>query len=248
MSAYTTIEYAGKTAIVSTPNAQTISAALFHGTGCAPLSSEGRGQVYRFPCGDDWGVLRRCQRGGLPGFFLQDQYLLRNRPLEEFQVHVALHEKGVPCPEPLGVLWEKRGPLYRGALATRLIEGASLQALLSGDVTNSPLDSALHAAGEAVRTLHEVGGLHADLHPANILVARGQAYLIDFDRARILAALTPGQRASNLLRLRRAFVKHGFALPHFDAFMQGYGIPPGSGFWQGALAAVHEAAVKPKKQ
>ena len=235
-----------RSAIVRREGEAAITGALFRMEGCEPLAAEGRAQVYRFPCGTGHGVLRKFRRGGMPGRVLRDSFLLVNRPLVEFQVHVSLHEKGVPCPAPLGVCWQKRGPAYRGAIATEWLDGASLQSLLRHE--DAALGEALRLSGESIRSLHDTGGWHADLHPANVIVARGQAFLIDFDRARLFSALTPRQRASNLLRLRRAFVKHGFGLQHFDALMAGYGPMPGVGRWQGALAAAHEAVVKPPRR
>jgi 3-deoxy-D-manno-octulosonic acid kinase len=239
---YTAVMEGEAHALVAEVHTPEIAAALFRREGCVPLGAEGRGQVFRFPCGEGHGVLRPYRRGGLPGRVLRDSFLFVNRPLREFRVHAALHAGGVPCPAPLGVMWSQHGAAFRGAIATAWVDGVSLQGLLqAGDAS---LPETLEAAGKAIRALHDAGGLHADLHPANVLVARGQAFLIDFDRARLLAALTPRQRASNLLRLRRAFVKHGFGLHHFDALLAGYGEMPGAGRLQGLLAAAHEAAVK----
>ncbi len=235
-----------RTAIVRREEEAQITAALFRMEGCEPLSAEGRGQVFRFPCGAGHGVLRKFRRGGLPGRVLRDSFLLVNRPLAEFYVHVTVYEKGVPCPLPLGVCWQKRGPAYRGAIATDWLDGPSLQVLLRQE--DPSLQQALCQSGEAIGALHEAGCWHADLHPANVIVARGQAFLIDFDRARLFSALTPRQRASNLLRLRRAFIKQGFHLRHFDALMAAYGPMPGGGRWQDALALAHEAMVKPPKR
>lgn len=165
---------------------------------------------------------------------------LSNRALAEFKVHQAIYAAGVPCPQPLGVMWRKDGLLFSGAIATRYIEAPSLMALLRESVDHT---DALRAAGRAIRALHDAGGLHRDLHPANILVARDVAYLLDFDGARLLARTSPSQRASNLLRLRRAFIKHGHAAA-FDALLEGYGAPNVAAPWQQALAAIHELKVR----
>lgn len=234
--------------IVREDCADAVAGALFHGEGCSPLNTEGRGEVYQFGLPESVyeveqqeasGVLRRLRRGGLAALVMEDGYL-GNRPLREFMVHHAIHTAGVPCVEPLGVLWRKRGIFFSGALATRYIEGESLFGVL---LRGGKHTSALHAAGRAIRALHEAGALHRDLHPANILVAHGVAYLLDFDGARMLAVTSPSQRASNLLRLRRAFVKHGERAA-FDVLLEGYGAPLDAANWQHALAAIHEVKVR----
>lgn len=60
----------------------------------------------------------------------------------------------------------------------------------------------------AVRRLHDAGILHRDLNVRNVLVAGPEIFAIDFDGARVLPALSPAQRFSNLSRLDRSYVKH----------------------------------------
>lgn len=224
-----------------------VARALLHREGCQQLDAGGRGGLYRFPLSKGCGALRVFRRGGLPGKVLADGYLLANRPRAEFCVHLQLYERGVAMPEPLGVLWEQTGPRFRGAIATRYIEGDSLHALLASG-RSEVLTQALAAAGKAIRGLHDAGGLHADLHPGNLMVAQGTAFLIDFDRARALGTLRPGQRAANLLRLRRAFVKHGFNLAHFDALMDAYGDWQQPSSWRRGVALLRESWVRARQR
>jgi tRNA A-37 threonylcarbamoyl transferase component Bud32 len=248
---YTFLREGAQCAVVLAESAEAISLALFSREDCTPMAAGGRGQVYRFALttqsseagkagASSHGVLRPLKRGGLPSLVIRDHFVLRNRALEEFRVHAAIHAAGVPSPQPLGVVWRQKGLLYSGALATRFVKGDSLAALLAAEEDPS---GALHAAGKAIRQLHEAGALHRDLHPANILVARGVAYLLDFDGARLLAHASPRQRASNLLRLRRALVKLGRP-EAFDVLMEGYGAPLEAAAWQQALAAIHELKVR----
>ena len=71
----------------------------------------------------------------------------------------------------------------------------------------------LESMGRAIRLLHEAGGVHADLNAYNILVqeeGEGRAFVIDLDRASVLAGPVPArQAAANLRRLRRSFLKIG---------------------------------------
>ena len=226
---------------------EAVAAALFHARGCAPLEAAGgRGGVLRFDLGQGEGVLRPFRRGGIAGRVLANRYFRDNRPLREFRVHAELLRRGAPCAPLLGVAWQAQGPWFSGAIATGFIEGPSLESLLAGDAAEEALQEALSEAGRAVRALHDAGGLHADLHPGNILVAREGAFLIDFDRARLFPALSPAQRASNLLRLRRAFVKRGHDPRHLATMLEAYGGGHASTALQRVVAMGRERWVRRK--
>lgn len=221
---YVPLSENGMRAWVLETERDSIAAALFRAVGCVPLeAAAGRGCVMRFPVGPGEGVLRPFRRGGIAGRVLANRYFLDNRPLREFRVHAELLRRGAPCAPLLGVAWKAEGPWVSGAIATGFIEGQSLESLLEGAAADESLHQALSAAGRAVRALHDSGGLHADLHPGNILVAQEGAFLIDFDRARLFPALSPAQRASNLLRLRRALVKRGHDPRHLATMLESYG-------------------------
>jgi 3-deoxy-D-manno-octulosonic acid kinase len=56
--------------------------------------------------------------------------------------------------------------------------------------------------------MHQLGVWHADLNVYNILFDdQAKVWLIDFDRSRLMAFLTPAQRAQNLSRLLRSLKK-----------------------------------------
>lgn len=226
---------------------EAVAAALFRAQGCVPLDTAGgRGGVMRFALGRGEGVLRPFRRGGLAGRALAHRFFMNNRPLREFRVHAELLRRGAPCAPLLGVAWQAQGPWVSGAIATGFIEGPSLESLLAGGATEEALQQALSAAGRAVRALHDAGCLHADLHPGNILVAREGAFLIDFDRARLFPALSPAQRASNLLRLRRAFVKRGHDPRHLASMLEAYGGGHASTALQRVVAMGRERWVRRK--
>lgn len=97
----------------------------------------------------------------------------------EWRHLAALRRAGVPVPEPLG-----RAALAGGDLvvATRWIEGEPLlQALGAGAPGRRAV---LASLGRAVAALHAAGFVHRDLHHGNVLVADGQAWLLDVQRAR----------------------------------------------------------------
>lgn len=210
-----------QTAITRGEDCEAITNALLGDSETTPFEAAGRGSVGLFKLADGEGVLRRCRRGGVVGKLVNEGYLFKNRPLAEFRVHEYLYDAGVSVPEPLGVMWDQRGPVYRGAIATRRVEAVGLRKRLAEP--NGGEDSLLNSVGQLIASMHGAGVYHADLHVENILVDGENAYLIDFDNARRYNALGGIQRARNLLRLRRSFQK--WALPElaFERILAGYG-------------------------
>lgn len=187
----------------------------------APISG-GRGKTYIFRFAGGSGVVRYCKRGGLLPRLSSEMYLLANRPLREFQIHGYLFEQGLDVPEPLGVLWERHGLSFSGAVVTRWIDAQDLRGFLlshSGDSV-----SVLQRVGESIRRMHEAGVYHADLNVGNLLVGNDTVYIIDFDNARRIERLGNRLRFRNLLRLRRSLDKCGFPRAHFDVICRGYGV------------------------
>ena len=186
-----------------------------------------RGALHRFP----WtqgreGLVRVCHRGGYITHLVRDNYLLANRPGMEFVSHWWAEQRGLPVPRVLGVLWEKHGPWFRGALATELLQGPDLLAWLEAHASGeSRLERTrmMQNVGALVRDMHWRGVWHADLQVKNIVVAKGVPHLIDLDRAVI--GLIPGvvQCSRNLLRFRRSLQKNGLPDGCFSDFMAGYG-------------------------
>jgi 3-deoxy-D-manno-octulosonic acid kinase len=154
-------------------------------------------------------VLRQYLRGGVPARFNRDRYLFtgwaRSRPVAEFRILVRLFEAGLPVPEPLAALTEKRGLFYTGSLLTRRIMDTLPLADLMSSRSGEPLF--WRRIGACVRHFHDRGVIHADLNARNILVdSNDRAYLIDFDRARFSDGQTTAY-ARNLQRLHRSFKK-----------------------------------------
>ncbi len=228
----------GRVALVRGEWAEAIGDALFSGQGCETVGGMGRGCIQRFPLGDGNGIARRYLRGGVIRHFIKDSFWLENRPLAELSVHVHAFNSGLPVPMPLGAVWECRRGWYRGAFATREVAAVNLLEHLTppsppacgGGAPISPIlpippISVLKNCGNIIRQMHDMNILHADLQVRNILVAREQIYLLDFDRARVLERVTERQRAHNLLRLRRSFEKNGLPMEQFEAIREGYGMP-----------------------
>ncbi|HPU97523.1 MAG TPA: lipopolysaccharide kinase InaA family protein [Candidatus Hydrogenedentes bacterium] len=206
--------------------AQAVARALEARAGCAPVSGEGRGTVWRFPLPDgSEGILRECRRGGAVSLLLRRGYLLVNRPYREWQVHCRAWGAGVPTVEPLGVRWVWRGPLCFGALATRRAEGVSLARWLETHGNSKARAECLRTAGAAVRRVHDAGLLHADLQIRNFWVGQsGEMLLLDWDRGRDLGRpATPVERSHGVYRFRRSLEIIADWKELFDAFLSGYG-------------------------
>ena len=212
----------GQQALALDDEFDAVSSALFEGRNCTEASDVGRASVAFFPLGDGEGVLRHFKRGGWIASCLGNRYF-GNRMLAEFAVLQAYHEAGGNVPQPLGVRWEKRGPLYCGAIATRRLQGVTLLRFLS-DGDGSKADGVLQQAGSVVRQMHDYGLWHADLQVKNLMVVDESVWIIDFDNGKKKDRLFDVARARNLLRLRRSFEKHGLTLDNFAMFMNGYGV------------------------
>lgn len=151
----------------------------------------------------------------------RDAYLLCNRPRSELLVHIEAYRLGLRVPLPLGAAWDRRGPWYRGRIATLELNAGDLLRYLQ---ENERCDAVLEQCGSLICEMHDKGILHADLQVRNILIAEEGPYLIDFDNARVLERVSPRQRNANLLRLRRSFQKNGLEKEAFEALCRGYGV------------------------
>jgi tRNA A-37 threonylcarbamoyl transferase component Bud32 len=70
--------------------------------------------------------------------------------------------------------------------------------------------------------MHAAGFVHADLQVKNLVVHDGAAWVIDFDRARIVSEVGRVHARQNFLRLRRSFQKRALPIAYFDAIREGY--------------------------
>jgi 3-deoxy-D-manno-octulosonic acid kinase len=166
----------------------------------------GRGGAFRV--GTEHGdiVLRRARRGGAMRFLGETYFGLRPRPLREFAVLLRARRRGLPVPEPVAALAERRfGVAYRGLLVMRDLGGTPLCTLIDAEVPGDlvPL------LARALRELHDAGLDHPDLNLGNILMitrsyGRRIAF-VDLDRARLRGRpLGLAARRRCLRRLRRS--------------------------------------------
>ncbi len=180
----------------------------------------GRGPQRRIPC-QSWGGalrVRSGRRGGLLGPLLGDRYLAPTRALRELGLWLELRAAGVDLPRPAFAASRRHGLFWRSKFASvDLPEAIDGCALLEAEGSKTELKAAAAAVGDALRSLHDAGVLHGDLHLKNLLFERkenGQAgwrcRLIDLDRASRHPSLSPRARLRDGLRLARSLEKTGF--------------------------------------
>lgn len=158
-------------------------------------------------------LLRRLMHGGALAGLLGDCFASARRPLRELAVTAALRARGAPVPRPALVAGRRRGLCWSLAFATFYEEGTrDLLRVLRGPGPAHLLRCAA-AAGRAVRRFHDLGGRHADLQAANLLLretpAGAEVLLIDLDRARLGPPPSPAARMAEIMRLYRSLLKRG---------------------------------------
>lgn len=170
--------------------------------------------------GDERMVVRRAERGGLVRLILRDLHFGPNRPLRELEVSELARKAGVTSPAVLIAASERVLPgLYRGWVCTAEVrESQDLLSWLSSkppapnreDLQNKR--AVIRAAADLIGAMHRAGLVHADLHLKNILLqddgdTAPRLHLIDLDRSRIRARLSPADRMKNIERLDRYIEK-----------------------------------------
>jgi 3-deoxy-D-manno-octulosonic acid kinase len=166
----------------------------------------GRGGTFRVATEHGDVVLRRARRGGAMRWLGETYFGLRPRPLREFAVLLRARRRGLPVPEPVAALAERRfGVAYRGLLVMRDLGGTPLSTLIDAETPGDLVPLLAHA----LRDLHDAGLDHPDLNLGNILVVT-RSYgrriaFVDLDRARLRGRpLGLAARHHSLRRLRRS--------------------------------------------
>jgi len=162
-------------------------------------------------------IVRQYAHGGLLGPLFGALFVGESRMLREFRAALYAVDCGVPTARPVALRVEPvLGPLVRAHFVTEFIPDARNLLELCSEAPVRSAEGAeririAQAVADTIADLHDAGILHADLNLKNILVriAGGspRAFIIDFDRARLVRGLTLEQRMHNLLRLDRSVVK-----------------------------------------
>ncbi len=182
----------------------------------------GRGQTYFFKHENQDCVLRHFWRGGLVGKFNKDFYfwnpltskqiqLQQSRAYQEFNLLDTLKQIGLPAPKPIAARISYSWLGYRADIITETLQGTQSLVELLGSSSNYRVDSSLWSnIGEAIAQFHRHNIYHDDLNANNILIdQRGEIYLIDFDKGKIMSKKAEGNswQQNNLDRLLRSFNK-----------------------------------------
>ncbi|MDX1480783.1 MAG: 3-deoxy-D-manno-octulosonic acid kinase [Woeseiaceae bacterium] len=172
------------------------------------LRSGGRGNTLILGDGEREFVLRHFRRGGLLGKVNRDRYLWtgedNTRPFTEWRILQKLANRGMPVPRPAIARYCRYGPTYTADIITLRVPGIrSLSARLADE---RPDASLWQRIGAGLWSFHEAGVNHADLNAHNVQIDdSGRMWLLDFDKARIMA---PGPwKQRNLARLHRSLKK-----------------------------------------
>jgi tRNA A-37 threonylcarbamoyl transferase component Bud32 len=122
------------------------------------------------------------------------------RARREREILATLHARGLNVPEPYTLSRTTRGWQLELQYVS---DAANVQRLLECRAAwpTGP-ERGLSALGALLAELHAAGLVQRDLHPGNALVdAQGRAWALDFDKARLVAALPRAQLETDLLEL-----------------------------------------------
>lgn len=160
-------------------------------------------------------VIRHFKSGSPFRKILGDQTFQLARPLNELIVSEAARKAGVPTPECVAAVIQKKTMRCSFDIIMREVpEAATLEDWIRGKRTGD-LHPALVAAADSFRKLCGANIYHPDLHAGNILITgEGDAltaWIIDLDRARLFKVLPRQKRDLMLFRFNRALVKRKLA-------------------------------------
>lgn len=202
-------------------------------------------------------LVRRFTHGGLARAVTGRRFRDPNRPFVELALSERLRALDVPTPRVVAA--RAVGSALVGYELTLVVErepdttdlGIVLGRVRRGATAPTFLRGALEAAARSIARMHEIGFVHADLQPANLLVDRTTpgdlATVLDLDRSSFEdAPLAHDRRVSNLGRLwrhvRRREDEYGATLSNADRlrFLRAYGCERSE--WGRTAAAIDDAA------
>ena len=167
----------------------------------------GRGATQRVKTDRGPVIVRRFRRGGAMRWLGRTYFGLRTRPFTEFAVLLRARRLGLPVPEPIGAIVERRWRIgYHGALVMSEISGGTP---ILEFVRNHPEVDIASALAPGLRRLHDAGLHHPDLNLGNLLVLDRSGgptvAFVDLDRARLTRGpLGTRARRRSLRRLWRS--------------------------------------------
>uniref|UniRef100_A0A486XK62 3-deoxy-D-manno-octulosonic acid kinase n=1 Tax=Rheinheimera sp. BAL341 TaxID=1708203 RepID=A0A486XK62_9GAMM len=180
--------------------------------------SEGRNTAWFIGHNQQQFVLRHYYRGGLMAKLVRDKFayqpVLHSRAMQEFALLRQLRRLQLPVPRPLAAHYAPAGLMYQSDIMIELVADSRDLATLLAAGTYLSLEQWRQLGGVIAR-FHQQGVYHSDLNCHNILLdAKGQFWLIDFDKCSLRA---PGRwQQANLQRLLRSFNKEAGLTPGFS--------------------------------
>lgn len=176
----------------------------------------GRGpqRLVDLPGADSPLRLRECRRGGALAGLLSNRFPSPRRVERELALWLVLHARGAPLPLPVGAFSRRRGLLWESHFGA-VDRSASQDGLawLGSSPARGLRDRVASAFGDALRRLHDAGGLHGDLNLRNVLIESGpngtRCIFVDLASARAIVDPTPRERIRDVLRLERSLAKRG---------------------------------------
>ena len=146
---------------------------------------------------------------------MEDRYLRvgRARPFRELTASAAARARGVQTPAIVAGATYGDGVYYRCDLVTEVVPEVLTLAdhLHEHDGTRGWL-VAMARAGALIRLLAETGIFHVDLNARNVLLSLDEseaAWVVDLDRARVLAKASSAAAERMQIRLTRSIIKIG---------------------------------------
>jgi tRNA A-37 threonylcarbamoyl transferase component Bud32 len=175
-------------------------------TGARPLQGRGIAYATRLP-GGPRVVVRRNRHGGLFAGLTRDRFLSPTRAPYELETSITLRARGIPTPEILAfVLYPPGAVLQRADVASAEITGGRDLADVLARETGDRRKEALRATAALVAALSATGARHEDLNARNVLIAGGDAFVLDVDRV-VLGVRADAALESNLGRLTHSLRK-----------------------------------------
>ena len=160
-------------------------------------------------------VLRRYSHGGLLRAITGNLYFFGARSFRELALTEEIRSCGIPTIPPVGAIHHCLFfPFYQAYFLSLEVPHATdlIQYLNGINTPPSPESISLkrkmiRSVGLLIRQFHQSGFFHGDLQLKNILVAKDQLLLIDFDRSYRKSPLSAKERLKNLHRLNRSAEK-----------------------------------------
>ena len=210
----------------------------------ADAEESGREPLGRLVVDGTEALVRRFTHGGLARAVTGRRFKDPARPFEELRLSERLRALGIRTPRVIAARAVRAaGPGFELSLVIERLDGTIDIGRLMGDVRagrtpKGALRRAVADAGALVGSLHGAGFLHADLQPANLLVARAGARgatALDLDRSRFASQgpLPADLAVANIARLwrhvRRREQRYGAVLTSGDRalFLASYGAARG---------------------